>query len=104
MIHEIVSAISNEYNALASNKYNASAVKHQSAIKCKTNNNDTTISPTKIAGEDDSTTKIAKEEFVDATKMVEEEVTVAKKIIKEKEGIDATKFAGEQSNASEDQK
>uniref|UniRef100_A0A915IX37 Uncharacterized protein n=1 Tax=Romanomermis culicivorax TaxID=13658 RepID=A0A915IX37_ROMCU len=80
------------------------AVKHQLAIKRKTNiNNNTTVSPTKIAGKDDSTTKIAKEEFVDATKILKEEVAVAKKIIKE-EGIDATKFAGEQSDACEDQK
>uniref|UniRef100_A0A915JBB5 Uncharacterized protein n=1 Tax=Romanomermis culicivorax TaxID=13658 RepID=A0A915JBB5_ROMCU len=84
MIHEIAPVISNEYNALA--------VKHQSTIKRKTtDNDDTAVSEKNIAGKDDSATKMVKEEVIDATKIIEEE-----------EGIDATKFAVELGNASED--
>uniref|UniRef100_A0A915KG18 Uncharacterized protein n=1 Tax=Romanomermis culicivorax TaxID=13658 RepID=A0A915KG18_ROMCU len=95
-IHEIAPVISKEYNALA--------VKHQSTVKCKTtDNDDTTVSATKIAEEDDSATKIVKEEkFVDATKIIKEEVIDATKIVKEV--IDATKFARELGDASEDKK
>uniref|UniRef100_A0A915JW76 Transposase n=1 Tax=Romanomermis culicivorax TaxID=13658 RepID=A0A915JW76_ROMCU len=85
-IHDIAPVISNEYNALA--------VKHQPTIKCKTNNNgDADVSATKIAGKDDAGTKIVGEEGYDATKIFEEE-----------DRVDATKFAGESGDASEDQK
>uniref|UniRef100_A0A915IL94 Uncharacterized protein n=1 Tax=Romanomermis culicivorax TaxID=13658 RepID=A0A915IL94_ROMCU len=83
-IHEIALIISNKYNALA--------VKHETTIKCKTNNNgDADVSATKIVGKDNVGSKIVGEEGYDAMKMVEE-------------GADATKITEELDDAAEDQK
>uniref|UniRef100_A0A915INW1 Uncharacterized protein n=1 Tax=Romanomermis culicivorax TaxID=13658 RepID=A0A915INW1_ROMCU len=83
-IHEISPVISNEYNALA--------VKHQTTIKHKTNDNDDAdVSATKIAGKDVADTKIVGKKGNDAMKIVQE-------------GPDATKIAGEWGDATEDQK